>query len=137
MSPIHLRVHSEMELLFLLLLLINFSHAQYPDLALVEAVEAAFIKKDTLLQLLCTFYPPNRLQPNHVQLRTVWNLQPTRRPDSGGSTAPSVFKMATKLATKLAISVLLAVNKITSIIHTHMTTTLLMKFMDCPCAVRH
>ena len=69
-----------MELLFLLLPLINFSHAQYwpQDPALVEAVEAAFIKKDTLLQLLYTFYPPNRLQPNHVQLRigviTVRNI---------------------------------------------------------------
>ena len=59
-----------MELSFLLLLLINFSHAQHgppPDAALVEAVEAAFIKKDNLLRLLYAFYPPTGVQPNHVQ----------------------------------------------------------------------
>ena len=62
-----------MELLFLLLLLVNFSHAQYgpQDPALVEAVEAAFIKKDNLLKLLYTFYPPTEIQPNHVRLRIV------------------------------------------------------------------
>ena len=57
-----------MELSFLL---INFSHAQYwpSDAALVEAVEAAFIKKDNLIKLLYAFYPPTGLQPNHVLLR--------------------------------------------------------------------
>ena len=62
---------------------IKIYHAQdfdyyYPDPALVEAIEAAFIKKDNLIKLQYLFYPPDEIQPNHVRLSiddiTVQNI---------------------------------------------------------------
>ena len=60
-----------MKLSFLFLLLVNFkiSHAQYIPSALLDAFEAAFIKKDSnLVNLMRLFYPPTQIQPNHVKL---------------------------------------------------------------------
>ena len=70
-----------MKLSFLFLLLVNFkiSHAQrHNPSALFEAVEAALIKKDNLMNLMGLFYPPTQIQPNHVRLEigdiTVQNI---------------------------------------------------------------
>ena len=58
-----------MQLSFLFLLLVTFIKLNHAlSTSLVEAVEAAFIKKDNLINLMNTFYPPYEIQPDRVQL---------------------------------------------------------------------